>query len=241
MTVKAIIVILIVAVVLLLGCVAALNAAYGHIRKNYEDLAKSYHEIEDLNAALRSQRHDQLNHLQVVYGMMELEEYEEMKNYLRPIYKECQKTGKALKTSRPAINALLMAKGMEAESRRTDFYVEVKTGLKGLKIPDWELCKVLSNLIDNALTALEEKPDDRVLRVDMNESREAFIFEIANNGPEIPADMINVIFKQGVTTKKDNGHGMGLAIVRKTLSEYDGEVNCESGPEETVFTVKIKK
>lgn len=39
--------------------------------------------------------------------MMELEEYEDLHHYLEPVYKDMLKTGKALKTSKPAINALL--------------------------------------------------------------------------------------------------------------------------------------
>lgn len=46
------------------------------------------------------------------------------------MYKKIQKTGKALKTSKPAINALLKAKMDEAESKDIDFYIEVKTDLK---------------------------------------------------------------------------------------------------------------
>jgi hypothetical protein len=84
----------------------------------------------------------------VVYGLMELEEYDELRRYFEPVYKEAQKTGKALKTSRPAVNALLKAKMDEAERRGIDFYVEVKTNLKHLKVEDWELCKLISNIVD---------------------------------------------------------------------------------------------
>ena len=67
------------------------------------------------------------------------------------------KTGKALKTSKPAINALLKAKMGEAEGKSIDVYVEVKSDLKELHVADWEVCKVLSNLIDNAMTAFVVK------------------------------------------------------------------------------------
>ncbi len=43
--------------------------------------------------------------------------YEELKKYLAPVYKSMRKTGKALKTSKPAINALLKAKMDEAEGK----------------------------------------------------------------------------------------------------------------------------
>lgn len=101
--------------------------------------------MQKLNGELRSQRHDYLNHMQVVYGMAELEKYAELRSYLEPIYRDMMKTGKALRTSVPAVNALLMAKMGEAEAAGIDFYVEVRSELKDLRIEPWELCKVLSN------------------------------------------------------------------------------------------------
>ena len=94
-------------VVILAACMIILIVAYKKLNKHYTSLQISFHNLEKLNQTLRSQRHDYLNHLQVVYGLMQLEEYEELEKYLEPIYKDMQKTGKALRTSKPAINALL--------------------------------------------------------------------------------------------------------------------------------------
>lgn len=229
------------AAALMLFCVLLLLGMYVRIRKNFDALLTSYRELEELNSVLRTQRHDQLNHLQVVYGMTEMGDYEDIAGYLRPLYMELKKTGKALKTSRPAINALIMAKQQAAEKADIDFFVEVKSALEDVRIRDWELCKILSNLIDNAMTALMEKPEGRCLRVDISEDKEAYIFEISNNGPEIPGEAMGHIFRQGYSTKKEEGHGMGLAIVKKTVTEAGGEITCHSDPEETVFTVRSLK
>ena len=86
---------------------------------------------------------------------MELGEYDEMNSYLKKVYKELLKTGKAIKTSKPAINALLAAKLAECDSKGIELLIEVKSDLKDIRIEDWELCKVLSNLVDNAVRALD--------------------------------------------------------------------------------------
>ena len=116
---------LIVTSVLLL-CIGVMLKLLYKLKCSYDALEESYRNLEQLNGTLRAQRHDYLNHLQVVYGMMELEEYEELHQYLEPVYKDMLKTGKALKTSKPAINALLKAKMGEAEGKGIDVYVEVK-------------------------------------------------------------------------------------------------------------------
>lgn len=214
-----------------------------HKRQQLEfmQLQESIRNLELLNYELRAARHDYLNHLQVVYGLLELEEYEELKNYLNPVYKGIMKTGKALKTSKPALNALLKAKMEEAECRQIDLYVEVKSDLQKLSVEDWQLCKVLSNLIDNAMTALQEVSGDRKLEIDINEDRECYLFSVSNNGPMISKEHQAVIFKRGFSTKKEFGHGMGLAIVSDIVKENKGSISVSSMEEKTEFTVTFRK
>ena len=265
----------------LAACIFILFRYYEELRKQYEALRESFRRVENLNTELRAQRHDYLNHLQVVYGLMELEEYEELKKYLEPVFKDMMKTGKALKTSKPSINALLKAKMEEAQKREIDFYVEVKSDLKELQIEDWELCKVLSNLIDNALTATEnvgvqpsetlaeavshigsaeemmtaveseieeetaelpgtESGHEKAVRLEIMEDREDYIFSVTNSGPRIPEELRETIFRPGFTTKKEEGHGMGLYIVQNVLKNYKGSLELHS-EEETTFTFRLPK
>lgn len=228
-------------VLILMACLVWILMLYQKLRKRYEILMESYSSIQELNGRLRSQRHDYLNHLQVVYGMLELHEYEELHDYLTPIYKDMMKIGKAIKTSIPAVNALLMAKMGTAEAEKIDFYVEVKSDLKKLKVEPWELCKVLSNLIDNAVTALEEKEGDKKIALDINEERDFYVFVVSDNGPPILEEYKSMIFKQGFSTKQEEGHGVGLSIVAGILKENRGSIQVDSNEDETSFTVKFAK
>ena len=228
-------------VVVLATCIVLMMQVYRRLKESYDALAVSHRNLEELNSELRAQRHDYLNNLQVVYGLMELEEYEELHCFLQPVFKDMLKTGKALRTSKPAINALLKAKMGEAESRGIDFYIEVKSDLAGLQVEDWELCKVLANLLDNAMTALEGKEGERKITLDISEDIKQYQFSICNNGPEIPADMREAIFRQGITTKKGEGHGMGLFIVMSVLNGYEGTMKLRSEDSETEFLFTLPK
>lgn len=231
------------AVVVLGACVILLFRAIASLRKDYDTLLQNYKNMEGLNQKLRAQRHDYLNHLQVVIGMLELEEYDNLKGYLEPVYQDIQKTGKALKTSKPAVNALLAAKTNEAEAKGIDVYLQIKSNLENLSIKDWELCKVLSNIFDNAVTALssEEKAKEKKIVVDITEDKNRYIFEISNNGPRIPEDMQKRIFQFGVTSKKEEGHGVGLAVVDKVVHEQGGKISVFSNEMETRFVVAFDK
>ena len=228
--------------VILIGCIGVLIRNYMKLIARNDALRESIDNLCKLNDKLRMDRHDYLNHLQIVYGLMELEEYEEMNAYLRKVYKELLKTGKAVKTSKPAINALLAAKLAEAEAKEIEFLIEVKSDLKKLGIEDWELCKVLSNLIDNAMKALEDfDGEEKKIRVQITETPERYIFSVDDNGPKIPENIRENIFKKGFSTKKEEGHGMGLAIVSEILSKSRGDIELSSDDEETVFTVSFGK
>ena len=229
------------AVAVMALCIILLIMYAWRMKQHYTLLRESYENLEKLNGNLRVQRHDYLNHLQVVYGLMEMEEYVELKKYLQPVYKDMLKTGKALKTSKPAINALLKAKMDEAESKDIDLYIEVKSNLQNLHVEDWELCKVLSNLLDNAMTALAEKNGERKIELDITEDSDSYRFSVSNNGPMIPKEMQENIFKQGITTKNGEGHGMGLYIVSNVLKACKGTIELRSEENETDFSFSLPK
>ena len=232
----------VILVIILIVCIIILVRIYNRLLNRNEILRESIEQLGRLNDRLRMDRHDYLNHLQIVYGLMELEEYDEMNQYLRKVYKELLKTGKAIKTSKPAINALFAAKTAEADDRGIELLIEVKSDLKMLAIEDWELCKVLSNLIDNAMRALEDSERaEKKIRVNVTETQEQYIFEVENNGPRIPEELIGNIFKKGFSTKKGEGHGMGLSIVTEILGANNGSIEMKSDEEETLFTAKIAK
>ena len=115
---------------------------------------------------------------------------------------------------------------------------EAKSDLEKLTVEDWQLCKVLSNLIDNAMTALSENAEEKKLEIDINEDREHYLFSVSNNGTAIPEELQESIFKRGFSTKKESGHGMGLAIVSDIVKE---NIQLSSTDAKTEFTVIFRK
>lgn len=210
----------------------------GYQNQSYRE---SMENLENLNRKLREQRHDYLNQIQIVYGLLELEEYQEAREYIQPVFKDIMKVSKALKTVQPAVNALLQAKMETAQRQGIDFYLVVRTQLSELGMEPWEFCKVMGNLIDNALTAVAGLDGERRVSVEMAEEEQFYRFSVSNNGPEIPMEHRRLIFSQGFTTKKEEGHGIGLSIVTSVLREAKGNITFHSDDQETVFAVTVPK
>ncbi len=201
-------------------------------------MERSVSALEELNNTLRAQRHDFLNHLQVVYSLMEMREYKEAQDYIERVYGDIRAVSRVLRTANPTVNALLKVKLAACEKQGVKADLHITSAWKNLSIPGWEMCKVLGNLIDNALDALKETKNPR-LTITLSEDLKAFRFAVANNGPDIPPQDLSRIFQAGITTKSE-GHGMGLFIVRGTLRERGGDIEVASGGE-TVFSGWVPK
>lgn len=225
--------------VLLFSSLVTMSGLYAASRYQEESYRESMKNLEDLNKKLRTQRHDYLNHMQVICGLIELGEYEDARKYMAPVLQDISRVTRALKTSQPAVNALLQAKMESAAKKDILMFVEVHTSLENMGLEPWELCKILANLIDNAITALSEREGERKLTVEIRREGDEDVFRVSNNGPAIPEDIQESVFTQGFTTKKEEGHGMGLSIVSDIVKEAGGSVKLTSKERETCFEIRL--
>lgn len=206
-----------------------------------DDMDDTIEAMESLNNTLRAQRHDFLNHLQVVYSLMEMEEYGEANAYIEKVYGAITAVSHAMKTANPAINALLQVKLGECAKAEIPVELNIQSAWKDLPMPGWEMCKVLSNLLDNAIDALEEvEASARHLSLTLTEDLRSFRFSVSNTGPMIPVKSQSSVFQPGITTKAD-GHGMGLYIVRRVLQERGGDITLTSDAQGTTFSGFVPK
>lgn len=199
---------------------------------------KVLNQVEDLNNTLRSQRHDFLNHLQVVYSLMEMDEYREASNYIEKVYEDIKKVNRVLKTSNVAINALLQAKQLDCEERGIAVGLKIATALDKLIVPSWEMCRILGNLIDNAMDATEENVS-KLIQIEILEELKSYKVIVKNNGVMIHKDIQEKIFQPGFTTKGEKGQGMGLAICKEIIDRYGGKIELESNDTYTIFVITI--
>lgn len=97
--------------------------------------------------------------------------------------------------------------------------------------------QVWTNLVDNALDAMEGR-EGSVLEIRTERDREFILVYVTDNGPGIPAGLLDTIFDPFFTTKPvGKGTGLGLEIVRQIIRQHNGEVTVTSSPGKTVFRV----
>jgi signal transduction histidine kinase len=100
-----------------------------------------------------------------------------------------------------------------------------------------ELNQVWSNLIDNAIDAVDGRGR---IAVGAYRNGDLIVVEIADDGPGIPHEVQNRIFEPFFTTKQiGEGTGLGLDIVRRIVVAHGGKVTFDSRPGETRFVVSL--
>jgi signal transduction histidine kinase len=107
-----------------------------------------------------------------------------------------------------------------------------------------ELNQVWTNIIDNAVDAMNGKGE---IRIKTYEEEERVVVEIVDNGPGIPQEIQSRIFEPFFTTKAPgHGTGLGLHISHDIIANrHHGQLTVESKAGETKFRavlpVKISK
>ena len=223
------------------GAVTDIGASITSLRmvQKTQELEEAYGQLEDLNREMRAQRHDFMNHLQVVYSLIEMDEPGEAMAYMDKIYGDMQRVSRMMRTACPAVNALIQAKVVEAERRGAELKLSIAAKWDDERMPAWEICRVLANLIDNALDACcaAQLPEGvrPMVELVLGEDLRSWFFSVRNNGPAIDEATRAKIFEPGFTTKA-TGQGMGLFIVSQTLTQLGGKLTLESHEGDTVFS-----
>ena len=100
-----------------------------------------------------------------------------------------------------------------------------------------ELNQVWTNLITNAVDAMNGKG---ILRIVSKCSDGKALVEVIDNGMGIPDEIKDRIFEPFFTTKGVNeGTGLGLDIAARVVRNHGGDIQVDSKPGRTAFTVRL--
>jgi len=122
----------------------------------------------------------------------------------------------------------------EAEAARVSVAVEAPAATRPALGDAERLRQVLLNLTRNAIEAMHAKGGHLVLRV--RNTQPTVTVEVEDNGPGFSQDL--PIFDAFFTTK-DQGTGLGLALVHRIVTDHGGTIRVESRPGRTCFSVSL--
>jgi two-component system, LytTR family, sensor histidine kinase AgrC len=212
------------------------------VRKEIEDTEDIYQkEFKGLISTVQSVRHDFLNHIQVLHGLLQLKKWEEVQDYVSSLVKEARTIDSLnLDIGNPGLSVLLQTKKLKAQNQNINIHFEIcKDSFEKMKTTD--LIKIFSNLIDNAIEAsVECSEEKRMVHIEGRAETNRYEFTISNTGPKIIDK--HSIFTEGYSTKKATQgkiRGQGLFIVKEVVHQYEGKISIESTDEKTTVIVII--
>lgn len=195
--------------------------------------------LQDMLQIIKAQRHDFINHLQVIYGLLKLGEFKQIEDYINSIQHDIQVTGDILQLAIPELSAFLLVQAGLAATNDISLEIEQETDLAALNIPSPELIAVVGNLLKNAMEAvIDMEPEKRRVKLKIFETSKYYVIQTHNQG-WIPPELKSRIFESGFSTKTSSTErGIGLASVKYEVEKHRGMVMVCSHPlHGTRFTV----
>jgi two-component system nitrogen regulation sensor histidine kinase NtrY len=102
-----------------------------------------------------------------------------------------------------------------------------------------QLTRIVTNLVKNAIQSIPENQEIKSVVVEILKEDTNFVLKISDNGIGISTENQAYIFEPKFTTK-NSGMGLGLAIIKKIIENYNGSITFKSEEEKgTLFTVKL--
>ena len=172
---------------------------------------------------LRSQRHEFGNHLQVICGLIQLNNNSKALDYIHSVAQDFIKPGSAFVVDEsPVINALLLTKLTQAQKSGIKFCVDLQADLEKINLPQYKVGKVLVNIINNAIDAVSELQDgERRIEVKVFQTPTHILFNVWNNGsyiePLLLEKILNLVIRQ-----REKGTGFGVVYCESPASRDEG-------------------
>ena len=111
-------------------------------------------------------------------------------------------------------------------------------GLPKVSIDAEQIRRVMINLIDNAIEAMEQHGTIEI-ETQHDPSNNLVRVVVADDGPGIPAAERDKLFLPYYSTKR-RGSGLGLAIVRRIVAEHGGSIDVtDNTPRGTRFAMEL--
>ena len=109
--------------------------------------------------------------------------------------------------------------------------IELETILKDTDLqldadPDL-LEQVLINLVLNAIEAVKDRPEPRIILSAYQAPNRKTVIKVADNGAGMPPELIDKIFIPFFSTKK-SGSGIGLSLCKQIMMLHKGNIQVQS-------------
>lgn len=219
------------------------------VQAENEHLMKNLHQYEDMVDRQRVDNHENKNQLLIIKNMIDKKDKDVIK-YIDTVIKDKKEDDEVLYTRVMTIpsgglQGIIYQKMLVMKDERILFSLDVSRDVRKIKLDslsiddNYRLCKIIGVLLDNAIEASVDVKN-KCIMISLYVDDDMLVVDISNrfNGM-LDIDKLD---DEGYTSKGD-GHGYGLSLVKKILSEtdiFENEKSVKNDIFKQVIKVKIK-
>ena len=205
------------------------------LQKQLEQEQEYYRILLRKHQQFQQLRHDMRDDFNYIAGLIKSDAYVTALEYAQRKSGQLALTS-VIQTGNPMLDAILTIKEEQARRIHANFQSYISVELNQSKMAIEDLSSLCSNVLNNALEAVEQIEDKAFRRIFFRLVQKGhFLYIVVQN-----ATSNEIIIEGDVleTTKQDKKmHGFGLSIVKNIVEKYDG--GCHLEWEQYIFTVKI--
>lgn len=205
------------------------------LNKQLEDQLEHYQDVYKLQKRNSQILHDANKHNIVLHNLLERKKIDEAISYLEEIDKELMKIDRRKFTNNEVVDSILKnkAKIMSENNINYDFNIKIPNQIN---LSNFDVCIILSNLIDNSIEACKKVKDisNRHITIKFLIKGENLCIIIKNTYD----GNINIKNNKIITSKSDKElHGYGIQNVTKIVLKNNGYI--KSTYDNNVFNTNI--
>lgn len=204
-----------------------LNLKYLHVQQeNYEYL--EYREKET-----KRFRHDYRNHLNLLQILCKEKKYDDVESYIEDISERLNEYNKYISVCNGFVDAILNYYLQKMNKKCIEFRIKGKMP-KDCNIVMFDMCTIISNLLDNAIEAVEKLGEEERW-IEMTFRYDNLMIYCNVKNPYWGE--LNIFKNKILTNKNTKNHGFGLSNVKKSVELYSGSIEIKT--ENSIFEVLV--
>ncbi|MBL5885076.1 ATP-binding protein [Lelliottia aquatilis] len=214
-------------------------------RNEIDSLSAQLSQVKRYVDNLRIMRHEQLNRMTTLSGLLHMGRYEEAIGFIQAQSEHAQELLDFISSrfSSPTLCGLLLGKAARAREKGVElnFDPACRVDKPFASLLEAELISIIGNLLDNGIEATQRAPlphEPVEVLIKLNERE--LIIEVADRGVGIKPEIRERIFERGITTKTRGDHGIGLYLIDSYVTQAGGAIEvADNMPRGTIFSLFI--
>ncbi|MCM1061636.1 MAG: GHKL domain-containing protein [Eubacterium sp.] len=190
--------------------------------------------IKDQYEQMRRMRHDMKQYADTMYGLLKTENMKAAKSLVEEQTEILSNIETVINVDNDFLNAILNSKLSVAKLKKIDILCSIENNISGIE--DIDLCNLVGNLLDNAITAAEKcEPDSRLIEIKISSSGSKLVVIVRNS---IWCSVLSENPKLKSTKENSCEHGFGIKTIKYIAEKYDGKADFYE--ENLTFICKVE-